>query len=95
MSSDIFIPNAFTPDGEAPYNQFMPFFAFEPLQFKMIIYNRSGGEIFETENPQEGWNGKLKGGISAIEGVYVYFITFTSDDGEKFFKKGSFSLIYR
>lgn len=94
MASDIFIPNAFTPNGDGINDEFIVSFAFEPLEFKMTIYNRSGGELFETDNPHQGWNGKLKGGENAPEGIYVYFISYTSDNGEKIYKKGSFSLIY-
>lgn len=94
LTTDIFIPNAFTPNGDGVNDLFLPYFAFEPIQFKMIIYNRSGGVIFESDNPQEGWNGTFKDGVKAPEGVYVYFITYTSSDGLKMNKKGSFSLIY-
>jgi gliding motility-associated-like protein len=94
LAADVFIPNAFTPNGDGVNDIFQAYFAFDPTQFNMIVYNRSGEAVFESNNVQEGWNGRLKGGISAPEGVYVYFISYTSGNGRKISKKGTFSLIY-
>jgi gliding motility-associated-like protein len=76
--STIFIPNAFTPDENGLNDVFAPKF-FGMLEFKMIIFDRWGNQIFETEDMNEGWNGKVNGqGEVVQQDVYVYKI-FTKD----------------
>ncbi|PWH85490.1 T9SS type B sorting domain-containing protein [Brumimicrobium oceani] len=75
-----FIPNSFTPDGN-DYNQtFKPVFTsgFDPLDYKLQIYNRWGELIFESNDANYGWDGTY--GASKIkfapEGAYVWKISF-------------------
>jgi gliding motility-associated-like protein len=93
LSSEAFIPNAFTPDGNGQNDWFTASFTFLPVKFKMLIYDRYGYKIFETSD-LKGWNGILGNGKNAIEGTYIYFINFYTNDGKKIEKKGSFSIIY-
>lgn len=70
----IYIPNAFTPDSDGMNDQFMPKGA-EISEFKMMIFDRWGELIFETENLQEGWDGTANNGSKTSQtGVYVYKI---------------------
>ena len=94
LASAIFVPDAFTPNGDGVNDEFKASFAFDPVEFTLIIYNRYGGVVFESENVGQGWEGLLKGGTKAPQGVYVYFITYRTESGQKMNKKGSFSLIY-
>jgi gliding motility-associated-like protein len=94
ITSNIFIPEAFTPNDDGRNDEFKPSFAFLPSDYKLMIFNRSGFKIFESSDPFKGWNGKLSNGEKAPEGVYVFFITFTSGSGKTVDKKGNFSLIY-
>jgi gliding motility-associated-like protein len=69
-----FIPNAFTPDGNSLNDIFSPKF-YGIVEFKMLIFDRWGNEIFMTEDMNEGWNGKMKGtGTEVQQDVYVYKI---------------------
>jgi gliding motility-associated-like protein len=73
-----FIPNAFTPNGNGLNDVFAPKL-FGVLEFKMLIYDRWGNQIFSTQNMNEGWNGRVKGvGELVQQDVYVYKI-FTKD----------------
>jgi gliding motility-associated-like protein len=94
ITSNVFIPEAFTPNDDGRNDEFKPSFAFMPGSYKLMIFNRSGFKIFESSDPLKGWFGKLANGEKAPEGVYVYFITFTSGSGKTVEKKGNFSLIY-
>ena len=94
LTSDIFVPNAFTPNGDGVNDEFLPSFAFLPDKFYMSIYNRFGTKIFETDDPSRGWKGITSAGQRAPEGVYIYLITYYSASGAKKQKNGSFSLIY-
>lgn len=81
-----YIPNAFTPDGD-PFNpHFKPLFpvGFDIYNYNMLIYNRWGEVVFETNNLEVGWDGSYgTEGIDAIQGVYTYFINIKVPDIDK------------
>ncbi len=70
----LYIPNAFTPDGNG-HNDYFTAKGAEINEFKMMIFNRWGELIFETDNIYQGWNGTANGGSEISQtGVYVYKI---------------------
>ena len=74
-----YIPNTFTPDGDIVNQVFTPVFTsgYDPSQFKMMIYNRWGELIFETNNSEIGWDGSYGlDGRKVQEGVYTYHIMY-------------------
>lgn len=70
----LYIPNAFTPDGNG-HNDVFTAKGSEINEFKMMIFDRWGEKIFETDNIYSGWDGTANGGnkISKTD-VYVYKI---------------------
>jgi len=94
ITANVFIPNAFTPNGDGQNDEYKPSFAFLPGKYLLTIFNRNGFKIFESSDPMKGWDGRLANNQKAPEGVYVYFIKFTSGSGKTVEKKGNFSLIY-
>ena len=58
----------------------------------MVIMNRWGGVVYESSNPEEGWNGTYKG-RDAQEGVYAYYFSYSGFDGELREKKGTVLLL--
>ena len=90
----IFIPNAFIPTGE--HNTiFKPVLSYaEPSAYSLSIFNRWGKKIFETDNIDEGWNGKINNsGNMCPVGTYVYLVKFQSVIEETFRKRGTLALI--
>jgi gliding motility-associated-like protein len=88
---NVFMPNAFMPEGIN--NVFKPVTVYvEADTYLFQIYNRWGQKLFETNNPNEGWNG-THGGKNDPQGVYVYYIQFVSSDGQTYSKSGSVTLI--
>lgn len=72
--SNIYIPNAFTPNSNGLNDVFAPKL-YGILEFKMYIFDRWGNEIFKTDDMLEGWNGRYKGtGEIVQQDVYVYKI---------------------
>jgi gliding motility-associated-like protein len=70
----IYIPNAFTPDGSG-INDYFSAKGQEISEFKMMIFNRWGDLIFQTNYISKGWDGRANGGSEiAQDGVYVYKI---------------------
>jgi len=78
----VFMPNAFTPDGDGLNDVFKPVSS-EPLQdFSLIILNRAGEVIFESTNSDIGWNGKYNS-ILLNNGVYVWKMVYTAYSHQK------------
>lgn len=53
-----FVPNAFTPNGDG-HNDVFRAFGINIQQFRMEIYNRWGELVFESNDIEKGWNGRL------------------------------------
>jgi gliding motility-associated-like protein len=66
----VFIPSAFTPDGNNKNEIFLPI-ANGAVRYEFIVYNRWGQIVFRTEDAKQGWNGDYKG-LPCPEGVYSY-----------------------
>lgn len=94
VNTGITVPNAFTPNQDGRNDTFKPVFTLLPAKYLMVIYDRYGIIVFKTENPEEGWDGRINGGEMAIEGVYVYHIQYTSHNGTSYEKTGQLTLFY-
>ncbi|NJO69965.1 MAG: T9SS type B sorting domain-containing protein [Bacteroidetes bacterium] len=91
----IFVPNAFTPESNDMNNEFKPDFGgIIPSKYSLMIYDRYGFKIFETNKISEGWNGRLPDGKKAIEGAYIYYIRVENSSGKTLEKRGNFTVIY-
>ena len=74
-----YIPNAFTPDGDAFNETFKPIFTsgFEPTDYNLYIYNRWGEIVFESHDVKYGWDGTYLGTSGVIQdGIYTWKIDF-------------------
>ena len=89
------LPNAFTPNGDGTNDFFFGKGNIEDAtDFQMIIWNRYGEAIFETIDPQEGWNGRKNNiGEIAPNGVYVVVVNYRDFRGDAFTQTGYVSLI--
>ncbi|MCD4773648.1 MAG: gliding motility-associated C-terminal domain-containing protein, partial [Bacteroidales bacterium] len=84
--------NAFAPKGLN--NKFTPITTFsENSNYLFQIYNRRGQKLFETKEPQQGWDGRVNNNFVQF-GVYVYLITFSDENGDNQIKKGTFTVVY-
>ena len=71
--SYLWIPNAFTPDGDGTND----FFEFQgaPAPVKLSIYDRWGTRVFYSDNYQNNWEGTYQG-QDLQAGVYTYLIEY-------------------
>ncbi|MCX6270565.1 MAG: PKD domain-containing protein [Bacteroidetes bacterium] len=78
-----YIPNAFSPNDDG-YNDF-----FGPKgegwgkykQYTMMVFNRWGEMIYQTNDPDKPWNGrKDNSGKICQDGQYIYFIKLQAED---------------
>lgn len=89
----IYIPNAFTPDGFNPC--FFPEITnFDPTEYRMVIFDRWGQEIFHSTSPSEKWCGYIRNtNEMAVTATYVYMITLKDGDGNEIVKRGHVTLV--
>ena len=78
-----FLPNAFTPNNDTKNDFFKGVGFTEGMRsFEMKIWNRWGETIFETKDPNEGWNGlKNNVGKPVPNGVYVVVVHYQDPRG--------------
>jgi len=55
-----YIPNAFTPNGNHRNELFLGY-GTNIKEFHIMIFDRWGNKVFETNDIREGWNGKMNG----------------------------------
>jgi gliding motility-associated-like protein len=80
-NATIFIPNAFSPDGNE-LNQYFQIKGnkIDPYDFSMQIFNRWGELIFESKNIAFGWDGTYtQNNYAAPSGVYTYQVRYRFD----------------
>ncbi len=72
-----YVPNTFTPDGDLFNQVFLPVFSagFDPYNYNLLIFNRWGEVVFESNNAAVGWDGTY-GGKTCQDGTYIWQITF-------------------
>lgn len=69
-SSALIIPNVFTPNGDGINDVFI-ITSSGLTDFSLLIVNRWGEVVFETNDPDQGWDGTINGNKCA-DGVYFY-----------------------
>ena len=72
--TSLYMPNAFSPNGDSKNDIFKPV-SKNVDKFKMYIYNRWGALIYETNDPSNGWDGKFNGSECSL-GVYIWKIVY-------------------
>lgn len=71
---DYRLPNVFTPNDDGVNDYFQPFTPYHNVEkIDMIIYNRWGRKVFETEDPNINWDGKdYLSKQPSSDGTYYY-----------------------
>jgi gliding motility-associated-like protein len=89
---DIWVPNAFTPNGDGSNDVFRVLGNAGRMEhFGLSVYNRWGERIFHTNDRSTGWDGTYKGSKAQL-GTYIYVLEYTIG-GKPILQKGSFHLI--
>jgi len=89
--NDIFVPNAFTPNGDNN-NDVLYVRSHVLSKFYFTIYDRWGEKVFETTDINKGWDGTFRGKL-CDPGVFDYYLEITCIDDQKNIKKGNITLI--
>lgn len=87
----VFVPNAFTPDGDG-YNDVLQVEGNNIEELTFVIYNRWGQPIFETNDKNRGWDGTFEGKVLPPD-VYGYYMQCRCVGGGRLLLKGNITLI--
>lgn len=87
----IFVPNAFTPNGDGE-NDVLYLRSRIVADVTFRIYNRWGELVFETTTMESGWDGTFRGKQLPPD-VYDYYLEGHCIDGQEFLIKGNITLI--
>ncbi|MCC6691001.1 MAG: gliding motility-associated C-terminal domain-containing protein, partial [Bacteroidia bacterium] len=90
-----YVPNAFTPNGDGKNETFFPKgFMINPECYHLMIFDRWGNLIFETDDLNLGWDGRANGGKEiAQQDVYVWKIQVCDFERHKYFYVGHVTLV--
>ncbi|MFL5764615.1 MAG: gliding motility-associated C-terminal domain-containing protein [Bacteroidia bacterium] len=86
-----FFPNAFSPNGDG-VNDVFRIKGDNITSVRMMIFDRWGEKVFETNDKNSGWDGKYKGDIAEPQ-VFVYKIFISFANGEEHKYTGPLTLI--
>ncbi|HEY0272456.1 MAG TPA: gliding motility-associated C-terminal domain-containing protein, partial [Chitinophaga sp.] len=89
---DIYVPNAFSPNGDGKNDIFRPL----PVGILHIqyfsIYDRWGNEMFSTNEYMKGWDGTFHG-QAANMGTYVWMVRGLDQNNKVVMEKGTVTLV--
>jgi len=89
---DIYIPSAFTPNGDGRNDKLTPFpVGIEKLDY-FRVFDRWGNTVYQTQTYLAGWDGNIKG-KQAAAGTYIYQAQGKDYAGKTIMKKGYVLLI--
>ena len=88
----IYVAKGFTPNGDGVNDLFMPTLVnvIELRYFR--IFNRTGKKVFETNQLNTGWDGRVGGKLQPVD-TYIWEISVIGTDGRFEIKSGSVTLL--
>lgn len=92
-SDTLYLPNAFTPDGDGLNDVFIPVVSDKNISSYLFrIYNRWGMLVFESNQIKQGWDGNYLGNPCET-GIYIWHLQVKKSMGESWYDKGSVKII--
>ncbi|QHS58250.1 T9SS type B sorting domain-containing protein [Chitinophaga agri] len=88
----VWMPNAFSPNGDGQNDIFRAKVHDAVTDFRMAVYGRWGQLVFESRNPDNGWDGKEKGSVVPA-GSYLWVVTYTDSKQQAIQQKGTLVLV--
>jgi hypothetical protein len=78
----VWIPNAFTPDGDGINEGFRPVTDCRLLEYEWFVYDRWGTLQYSSQNPDDVWTAE-----NAVPGVYTLKLVFMGKDNTQIMKE--------
>ena len=86
------IPNVFSPNEDEMNNVFR--ISLKGMSsYSLLIFNRWGQKLFESDHPDEGWNGKTQDGDIVPDGTYFFILNAESLKGKQYDHQGIVTLL--
>ncbi|MEI6815830.1 MAG: gliding motility-associated C-terminal domain-containing protein [Bacteroidota bacterium] len=93
LDCPVVIPNVFTPNGDGK-NEFFKIIADGYNNYSLKIFNRWGQKMFDNNNSEVLWNGKINNtGADAPDGTYFYIFSANDYNEKTVVYKGSVTII--
>jgi gliding motility-associated-like protein len=90
--STYWIPNSFSPNDDNLNDVFKPQLV-NYERFSLVIFNRWGEILFESQNPDQGWDGTYQG-VEVPNGIYFFNMRFiTTEDSQFVTQSGQIHLL--
>jgi len=90
-----YAPTAFSPNNDGVNDEFKVFgTGIDPDNFKLIIYDRFGENVFESNDINKGWDGSIKGKKQAPMGSFAWIAIYKNYVGEGKQQAGIVTLFY-
>lgn len=91
---NVFIPNAFTPNGDNVNDQARVRSRFADLltEFEWIIYNRWGQPVYTSTDINESWDGTAEGDDLEPD-VYGWWLRVVCPEGEELIQQGNITIL--
>ncbi|MFT4061594.1 MAG: gliding motility-associated C-terminal domain-containing protein [Edaphocola sp.] len=90
---EVFVPNAFSPNGDGLNDYFKPSLQSGQVLLTMRVFDRWGKEVYNNTNVKQGWDGLYPNGAEATSDTYMYYIEYTCADGKLYSKKEAVNLV--
>jgi gliding motility-associated-like protein len=87
----LYVPTAFSPNNDG-HNEVFRVQTTGVHNFTLKIFSRWGEKVFETNDPDEGWDGTYQGEMVPA-GVYMYTVQGEGNTYEQFSREGTINLI--
>jgi gliding motility-associated-like protein len=92
--ADMWLPTAFTPNGDGLNDTFGPVVKSAQItDFEFIVYDRYGGRVYTSTSPDSRWDG-THSGKHVAEGGYLYYMKAKLQNGQTIERKGSVNVVY-
>ena len=91
ICAELFLPTAFSPNGDGQ-NEVLLLRGDCIASFNLIIWNRWGEKVFETDDQQTGWDGRTGSELSPPD-IFVFELHAMLDSGEEVSRRGNLALI--
>lgn len=89
----VYFPSAFTPGNDDLLNERFGQTSYCEFSYYLLrISNRTGHQVFTSQNPSDSWDGTLKGS-QLSGGVYYYQLNFRFGNGPELIKRGTLTLL--
>ena len=89
----VYFPSAFTPNGDGRNDSFGPLGSLSLLSdYHISIYNRWGQRVFDSNDPLQKWDGRVKGKLND-NNLFVWYAEYVLPGQAKLLRKGTIILI--